>query len=92
MVQIFMGTVCRLLVTAGENAKLMVVTALKKCSVAEKLLSNSAIVLFVVVVVMEIDRKHYFWSDLHKLTASTGFEFFQEFRSWTVVLMFLNKC
>ena len=63
MVQIFLGTVCRLLVTAGENAKLMVVTALKKCSVAEKLLSNSAIVLFVSVS-MEINRGHYFQRNL----------------------------
>ena len=48
------------------NAQLMVVTMLKnKCFVPENL-SNNVIVLFVSVVnSIDINGKHYLWSDLH---------------------------
>jgi len=66
LVQIFRSVACRLLFIAGKNAQLMVVTMLKIvfCS-WEVALSNSALVLFVAIVVsMETNRKHYFRSDL----------------------------
>jgi len=56
LLQSFRSAACRLLIIAGENAQLMVVTILK----------NSIIVLFVSVVVsMEINRRHYFHGSLH---------------------------
>ena len=50
------------------NAQLMVVTMLKnKCFVPENL-SNNVIVLFVSVVnSIDINGKHYLWSDLHRI-------------------------
>ena len=74
MVQIFMSRAHRLLFsTAGKNAQLMMVTIEKQCFVAANLsLSNSVIVLFVFVAVsLEINRRHYFQSNLHSLVHST---------------------
>lgn len=64
LVQMFTSAACKLLFIAGENAHLMVVTIEKKmfCNL-EFALSNSVIVLFVLVS-MEIIRRHYFWSNL----------------------------
>ena len=55
VLQIFTSMALRLLFITGENAWLMVLTMLK----------NSVIVLLVVVS-MEIIRRHYFQNDLHK--------------------------
>ena len=66
LVQIFMSMACKLLFTTGENAYLMVMAMLKNSLLSQEFaLSNTVIVLFVSVAVsMEIDRRHYFWSDL----------------------------
>ena len=59
--QIFMSTMCRLLFTSSKNAQQMVVMMF--CS-WEFALSNNVIVLVATVVVsMEINRRHYFWSN-----------------------------
>ena len=67
LVQIFASAACRLLFITTENAHLMVVTVLKIVfCILEFALSNSVTVLFVSgVVSMEINRRHYFWRDLH---------------------------
>ena len=60
LVQFFLSMACRLLLTTGENAQLMFVTMV---CIWEFSLSNSVIVLFVSVVLsMEINKRHYFWS------------------------------
>jgi len=66
LVQAFMGMACRLLFIADENAELMVVTMLKNGVLYLRLCSISVTVLIATVVIStEINRWHYFWSDLH---------------------------
>ena len=64
LVQIFSGVAHRLLFIAGKNTELMVVTVLKNSILELRTAqSNSVIVLLVVVVVsMEINRRRHFWS------------------------------
>jgi len=70
--QVFMRVTCRLLFITGKNAQLMVVTVLKKCSVGENLLYQALLLclidtttVFVVVISMDENRKHYIWSALY---------------------------
>jgi len=44
--QVFMRVACRLLFITGKNAQIMVVTVLKKCSVAENFLSQIVLLCF----------------------------------------------
>jgi len=68
MFQIAMQIFTRLLFIAGEYTQLIVVPVLKKKKksvLKPKNFTISVIMLFVSVVVpMEINRKHYFWSEL----------------------------
>ena len=69
LVQIFMSTARRLLLITNKNAQLMVVIMLNNnlCS-WEFALSTSGIVLFAsAALFVEINRRHYFWSDLHSI-------------------------
>ena len=68
LVQICINTAWRLSFVAGKKAKLIMLTMLKTyCSVAENLLYPSVILFFAVVVVsVEINRRHYFQSDLSR--------------------------
>ena len=68
LVQICINTAWRLSFVAGKKAKLIMLTMLKKyCFVAENLLYPSVILFFAVVVVsVEINRRHYFQSDLSR--------------------------
>jgi len=77
LVQTFTRMDCRLLFITGENALLMVVNAMKNvfCFVLffcgwEFDLSNNVIEIFLSVVVsMEMNVRHYFWSNLCIYTA-----------------------
>ena len=66
LVEKFTSTACRLLFMAGENAELMMVTVEKLVLYSREFsLLNSVIVLFESVVVsVEINRRHYFQSNL----------------------------
>jgi len=67
LVQIFLSMAWRLLFIAGENAQPVMVTMLIKPCSLEFALSNSVTVLFISVVVsMEINRRHYCWSNLYQ--------------------------
>jgi len=66
LVQTVRSAAYRLLLIAGENAYLMVVTVEKLHVVAENLLNQIVIVFFVsVVVCMEMNMWHYFFSNPH---------------------------
>ena len=68
LAQIVKNEACRFLFISGENAYIMMVTTLKNSfSSREFAPSNSVILLFVsVVVCMELNRRHYFQSNLRK--------------------------
>lgn len=59
-----MSSACRFLSIAGKNIELMVVTMLKKYSVAENVLQTT-VLLVSVVISKEVNRRHYFQTNLH---------------------------
>ena len=65
--QIFKSTACRLLFNTSENVYLMRVTILKNSVLLSRICSVKQChgALVSVVVSMEINRRHYFQSDLH---------------------------
>ena len=83
LVKIVIRMAFRFLFIPGENVYLTIVTMLKNSFLMWRICSNSVIRLFVSFVVsMEINRRHYFWSDLHIILSLPG---------WMILRMVLQK-